>query len=126
MSINEKYLYSPLTNRIINIAIKVHKKLGPGFIEKIYERALEYELTKNDLKFEKQKAIRVRYEEIFLGDQRIDFLIENKVILELKAVSEITGIHIAQIISYLKAMNKKVGLILNFAKNKLEIKRTIV
>lgn len=126
MSINEKYLYSSLTDKIINLAINIHKKLGPGFVEKIYEKVLDYELIKNKIDFERQKLIKVKYENILLGDQRIDFLIEDKIVLELKAVSEINEIHIAQMISYLKTIDKKLGLILNFAKNKLEIKRVIV
>lgn len=126
MSVDERYLYSSLTDRIINLAINIHQKLGPGFIERIYERALGHELTKNKIDFEKQKLIKVKYDNILLGDQRIDFLIGDRVVIELKAVSEINEIHIAQMISYLKTVNKKVGLILNFAKNKLEIKRVIL
>jgi len=120
-----EFLYGDLTNKIIELAIKVHKKLGPGFIEKIYEKALSHELNKGGIKYEKQKSIRVKYDEILLGDQRVDMIIEDKIIVELKAVSEFNDIHQAQMISYLKAADKKVGLILNFAKPKLEIKRVM-
>ena len=118
-----EFLYGDLTDKIIELAIKVHKKLGPGFVEKIYEKALSYELSKISIKHERQRLIRVVYDEILLGDQRVDLVIEDKVIIELKAVSELNNIHQAQMISYLKASNKKVGLILNFAKPKLEIRR---
>ena len=126
MSVDNKYLYSASTSRIINLAIKIHKELGLGFIERIYEKALNHELIKNKIDFEKQKIIKVRYDNILLGDQRIDFLIEDKIVVELKAVSEINEIHISQMLSYLKTMSKKVGLILNFAKNKLDIKRVVL
>lgn len=121
----DKKAIDELSNKIIGIAIEVHKTIGPGFVEKIYERALAYEFQKRKIKFANQKVIRVRYKEIELGDQRIDFLIKNEIILELKAVSQIDELHIAQMLSYLKATNKKLGLILNFAKPTLEIKRVI-
>ena len=114
-----------LSNKIIGAAIEVHKTLGPGFIEKLYERALVYEFQKRKIEFTNQRVIHVRYKEIRLGNQRIDFLIEDEIILELKAVSQIDKLHIAQMLSYLKATNKKLGLILNFAKPTLEIKRVI-
>ena len=118
-----EFLYGDLTDKVIELSIKVHKKLGPGFVERIYEKALSYELSKISIKHERQRLIRVVYDEILLGDQRVDLVIEDKVIIELKAVSELNNIHQAQMISYLKASNKKVGLILNFAKPKLEIRR---
>lgn len=121
----DKKAIDELSNKIIGIAIEVHKTIGPGFVEKIYERALAYEFQKRKIEFTNQKVIRVRYKEIELGDQRIDFLIEDEIILELKAVSKIDKLHIAQMLSYLKAANKKLGLILNFAKQTLEIKRVI-
>ena len=114
-----------LSNKIIGAAIEVHKTLGPGFIEKLYERALVYEFQKRKIEFTNQRVIHVRYKEIRLSNQRIDFLIEDEIILELKAVSQIDKLHIAQMLSYLKATNKKLGLILNFAKPTLEIKRVI-
>lgn len=114
-----------ITKRIIGIAIKVHKTLGSGFIEKIYEKAINYELSRNGLGYQNQKIIKVQYENLLLGNQRIDFLIENEIIVEIKSVSEINQIHSAQMLSYLKSIHKKIGLILNFAKPTLEIKRVI-
>lgn len=112
-----------LAKKIIGIAIEIHKILGPGFVEKIYTKALAYELSKNNIKFVKEKTIRVKYKNLLLGDQRVDFLIEDVLILELKAVSAIGDIHLAQMLSYLKTADKRLGLILNFAKGTLEIKR---
>ncbi len=114
-----------LTERIIGLAIKVHKTLGPGFVEKIYEKAMAYEFKQNKIGFREQAEIRVKYEKIELGHQRIDFLVEDEIIVELKCVSEISEIHEAQILSYLKTANRRVGLILNFARKKLDIKRMV-
>ena len=126
MGVDTRYLYSASTDKIISLAINVHKKLGPGFIEKIYEKALEHEFEKNEINFKKQKQIKVKYDAVLLGNQRLDFLINDEIVVELKAVSEINEIHLAQMISYLKAASMKVGLILNFAKNKLDIKRVVL
>jgi len=114
-----------LSNKIIGVAIKIHKALGPGFIEKIYEEALAHEFKKEGIKHERQSLVKINYDGIDLGEQKVDFLVENEVILELKSVSEINEIHRAQLISYLKTANKKLGLILNFAKDTLEIKRVV-
>jgi len=114
-----------LSNRIIGLAIKVHKTLGPGFIEKVYGRALQEELRNEKIKFKAEEEIKVRYGNIYIGGQRLDFVVEDSVLLELKSVWEINDIHKAQLISYLKAANKRLGLILNFAKKRLEIKRIV-
>jgi len=119
----EEYLFSSLTKEIIGCAIRVHKILGPGFVEKIYQGALSKELTKSNLNYIKEKKVSVKYENAIVGYQVIDFIIEGKIIVELKAVSELNNIHIGQMVSYLKATNEQVGLILNFAKSRLEIKR---
>ncbi|MFH1202231.1 MAG: GxxExxY protein [Candidatus Omnitrophota bacterium] len=112
-----------LSNKIIGFAIKVHKALGPGFVEKVYVKALIFELEKNKIKFTQEKSIKVKYENLLLGQHRLDFLIEDEIILEIKAVYEINNFHMAQMLSYLKAADKKLGLILNFSRSKLEIKR---
>jgi GxxExxY protein len=114
-----------LSSKIIGYGIKIHKALGPGFIERIYSKAFAYELEKDKIKFTREKAIRVKYEGLLLGEHRLDFLIDDEIILELKAVYEINNFHIAQMLSYLKATDKKLGLILNFSKSKLEIKRIV-
>lgn len=114
-----------LTEGIIGIAIKIHKKLGPGFVEKIYEKALAYEFEKEGIKFVEQKIIKVAYEGVELGLQRLDFLVEDEIIVDPKSVAQINEIHEAQMLSYLRTANKRVGLILNFAKKKLDIKRLV-
>ena len=114
-----------LSKRIIGIALDIHKILGAGFSEKIYSRALNYELNKHKIPRMNEKVIKVKYKGSLLGDQRLDFLIENEVILELKSVPEINDAHLAQMLSYLKITDKRLGLILNFAKPTLEIKRVV-
>ena len=114
-----------LSGKIIGLAIDVHKKLGPGFVEKIYERALQEEFQKKRIKFSSQQEIQIKYDDTSIGGQRLDLLVEDEIIVELKAVSEVSKIHQAQLISYLKAANKRLGLILNFAKKKLDIKRIV-
>lgn len=120
-----KYLYSDLTDKIIKIAIDVHKNLGPGFVEKIYQRALYLEFKNQRLKFEREKKIVVEYKKVNLGYETVDFGVEDKVLIEIKATNEINEIHKAQAISYLKASGYKIGLILNFAGPTLEIKRLV-
>ena len=114
-----------ITDKIIGLAIEVHKNLGPGFVERIYEQALKYEFERNGINFESQKQIKVKYKNIELGVQQIDFLIDVEIILELKVANEINDMHIAQLLSYLKTVKRRLGLILNFAKPALEIKRVI-
>jgi GxxExxY protein len=114
-----------LSNRIIGLAIGIHKKLGPGFQEKIYQEALLKEFKKGGMEYEKQKVIRVDYEGQSLGNQRIDLLVDEEIILEIKACTKIIPSHRDQVISYLKAANKQLGLILNFGRSKLEIKRVV-
>ena len=115
-----------ITDKIIGAAIQVHKTLGAGFTEKIYHDALCIEFEAHNILYEKEKIIKVEYKDKLLGEQRVDLLVENEIILELKAVENIGNIHIAQLISYLKTLKKKIGLILNFAESKLAIKRVII
>ena len=121
----DRYRFEELSRKIIGVASKVHKELGPGFLENIYEEALKIEFSEHNLKFDSQKEIKVKYLGIEIGTHRLDLLVENKVIVELKAVKELTDIHFAQLRSYLKATGLKVGLLLNFAKPTLEIKRVV-
>jgi GxxExxY protein len=120
-----EFLYGDLSNKIIELAIKIHKNLGPGFVEKIYEKALSLEFKKLNIISETQKVIKVKYEGVLLGNQRVDFIVEDKIIVELKAVTELNNLHQAQMISYLKTTGKRVGLLLNFARPQLEIKRVM-
>jgi GxxExxY protein len=114
-----------LSNELIGYAINVHKKLGPGFMEKFYSMALTCEFEINNVGFVREKAIRVMYERVLLGEQRLDFLIENEIVLEIKAVYDLNNFHMAQTLSYLKASGKRLALILNFARAKLQIKRVV-
>jgi len=113
------------SNKIIGCAIKIHKALGPGFVEKIYSQAMAYELEKEKIEFLREKSIRIEYESVLLGEQRLDFLVEDEIVLEIKAAYEINNFHIAQTLSYLKAAGKRLGLILNFSRPRLQIKRVV-
>ena len=103
-----------LTNQIISCAIEVHKTLGPGLLENIYESALAREFTIRKIKFERQKEVYLVYKQRKVGRHRIDFMVEEQVVLELKAVETVYSIYEAQILTYLKATGKRVGLLINF------------
>ena len=121
----QRYLYSDSTNKIIGLAIKVHKELGSAYEEKVYQRALYLEFQHNKLRFEREKEIEIKYSLVTIGKKKLDFVVEDKVVIELKKSDDINDVHIAQVVSYLKAMNLKLGLILNFGRSKLQIKRVI-
>ena len=112
-----------LTDRIIAAAIRVHKELGPRFLESMYEEALAIELAAAGISFERQKLLPVFYREHLIGEHRLDFLVEQKVILELKAISALEDIYFAIVRSYLKAANLDDALLLNFASTRLTVKR---
>lgn len=114
-----------LTDKILSSAIKVHKKIGPGFHEKLYERAMAIQLNKDGIRFENQKRIDVLFEGEKIGYHFLDFLVEGEIIVELKTLDQLANIYLSQLISYLKAAKLKVGLVLNFATPTLEIKRVI-
>ena len=104
-----------ITGEIINCAIQVHKTLGPGLLESVYEKCLAYELSKRGLKVEVQKEMPIVYEEIvFDKGYRIDLLVEDSVVVELKSVSEMKPIYSAQTLTYLKLAKLKVALLINF------------
>ena len=104
-----------LTNKIIGLAIEVHKVLGPGLLESAYEECMCFELAKADIGYERQVQLPVKYKSIKLDcGYRIDIVVEKAIILELKAIETILSIHEAQIITYLKLSNLSVGLLLNF------------
>ncbi|MCP4252824.1 MAG: GxxExxY protein [Candidatus Scalindua sp.] len=117
--------YKELTDKIIGAAVQVHKQLGPGFIESIYEKALMVELRKCDIQVKAQKEVVVKYDGIEVGRHRLDLFVEDTIVIELKAIRDLEDIHFAIVKSYLKSVGKKHGLLLNFAKVKLEIKRVI-
>lgn len=112
-----------LSERIIGAAIRVHKELGPGFLESIYEEAMAVELRLLRLQFERQKPVPLFYRGQAIGEHRLDLLIENAFIVELKAVTALEKIHFAVVRSYLKALGLSDALLLNFATTRLTIKR---
>jgi GxxExxY protein len=104
-----------ISNKVIGCAIEVHKKLGPGLLESAYQECLFYKMTKSGLWVEKEVPCPVVFEEVVLNHgYRIDLLVENKVVLELKTVDSIMDVHLAQILTYLKLGNYKLGLLINF------------
>jgi GxxExxY protein len=117
--------YGELTDRIIAAAIEVHRHLGPGFIESIYQKALLIELRRRGLRVQKEVEVTVLYAGEEVGQHRLDLLVEDTIVVELKAVKDLEDIHFAVARSYLKATGKRHGLILNFAKTTLEIRRVI-
>jgi len=120
-----QHQFEELSRKIIGASIEVHTSLGPGFLENIYEAALKVELKKHCIQFESQKEIKIDYLGVIVGTHRLDLVVEDQIIVELKAVKELAEIHFAQLRSYLKATGLKVGLLLNFAKPTLEIKRIV-
>lgn len=104
-----------LSYDIIGCAYQVHKKLGPGLLESTYETCLCYELQKKRIQYERQKELNINYDGILLQNAyRIDLLVENKIMLELKAVDELKPIHTAQLLTYMKLSNIHIGLLINF------------
>jgi GxxExxY protein len=116
---------SEITEQIIGAAIEVHKSLGPGFLESIYQRALEIELKNRGLSVETEKEIKIYFKHTLVGIHRLDLLVNGQVIVELKAIKEFEDSHTAQVLSYLKATGLNVGLLFNFAKSTVKIKRVV-
>lgn len=121
-------VHRDITEKIIAAAIEVHRHLGPGYHESIYQLALAHEFGLQHLSFEREKEIEVAYKGLVVGKYRLDFLVNQQVIVELKAVEALSDVHLAQMLSYLSATGKTVGLILNFAQAKLVdgIKRVVL
>lgn len=121
--------YNELTSKILQSAFTVHTALGPGLLESAYEECLFYELKQNGLQVSKQQALPLTYKEVKLdAGYRIDLWVENKVVVELKAVEAINDVHIAQTLTYMKLSNSKIGLLINFNVKSLKngIKRLIL
>ena len=117
-------LYQELTNRVLKACYTVHNELGCGFLEKVYQEALEVQLSEMDIAFEREKHLPITYHgKVLKCDYIADFVVDNKVIIELKAVTEMSPIFEAQTINYLRATGIKVGLLINFGIRQLQIKR---
>jgi len=118
-------LYEELTGMIIGAAMEVHKLLGSGFLESVYERALALELTARQIPFERQAPITVMYRQAQVGEYRADFLVDGKIILEIKATAALIAEHQAQVLHYLTATGIRLALLLNFGARSLQFKRII-
>ena len=121
--INEKYKYSDLTSKIIGAAMTVHQCLGNGFQEVIYQRAMEIEMDNLGLTFVREMEMPVYYKNRQIGTRRVDFLIQEVIAVELKAIIELSDVHLAQAINYLEAFDLEVGLLINFGSKSLQFKR---
>ena len=124
----ELYKHTEITEKIIGASFEVHKFLGNGFQELIYQRALAYEMNQAGLEFAREIEQEIFYKELEdpIGSRRADFVVEGKVLVELKAIIKLDDVHLAQILNYLKAYKIEVGLLINFGSKSLEFKRLIL
>ena len=123
--IKKEFRYSELTGKIIGCAMTVHSALGNGFQEVIYQRALAMEMAEQGIAFNREQTMPVYYKGHQIGSRRVDFLVEEVVCVELKAVIRMEDAHLAQAINYLEAYDLEVGLLINFGAKSLEFKRVI-
>jgi len=121
--INENYKYSELTSKIIKCAMAVHNILGNGFQEVLYQRALAIEMNLAGIEFSREFEMQVFYRGEQIGTRRVDFLVESAVAIELKALTQLEDVHLAQAINYLEAYNLEIGLLINFGAKSLDFKR---
>ena len=123
----DKWLYKDLTEKIIGAAMEVHRILGPGFLEYVYQEALCYELKQRELSFEPQKELDIWYKDFLIPRKYTpDLIVDDCVIIEIKATSKLTNNDEAQLLNYLRATRQKIGLLLNFGEESLKIKRRIL
>jgi GxxExxY protein len=118
-------LHAEVTEKVIGICMKVHRELGNGFQEVMYQRAAQIELTKAGIEFDREYPMPVYYGTQHIGNRRVDFLIEKKISVEFKAVINLEAVHIAQAKNYLEAYNLQVGLLINFGSVSLQIRRLL-
>ncbi|MCZ2126878.1 MAG: GxxExxY protein [Anaerolineales bacterium] len=119
----DKAQLDEITERVIGCAYKVSNALGSGFVEKVYENALIHELRKDGLKFDRQHFVKVHYDGVVVGEFYLDILVEDLIVVELKAVSAITNEHLAQGLNYLRATELPACLVINFGQPKIQIRR---
>jgi GxxExxY protein len=115
--------YEAITHKIIGAAMKVHSVLGNGFQEVIYQRALAIEMEKHGLGFKRELEMAIYYDEIDIGTRRVDFFVEDQIMVELKALIKLEDVHLAQAMNYCQAYNLPIGLLINFGAKSLEFKR---
>ena len=125
MHTNEKYKHSELTSKIIGCAIEVHKHLGNGFQEVIYQRALEIEFRLQGINAQREFVMPLTYKSEDIGTRRVDFFVEEKIMVEIKAIIQLEDVHLAQAINYLEAYNLEIGLLINFGSKSLHFKRVM-
>jgi len=123
--IKDKAYYDSLINEIVSCAYAVHRKLGTGFLEKIYEKAMAIELSASGLSIDTQKPIQVSYDGCVIGEFIADIVVEDEVVVELKAAKKLEAIHFSQCLNYLKATGKKFGLVINFGEEVVRFKRIV-
>jgi len=120
------YKYQELTHKIIGAAMEVHRYLGNGFQEVVYQRALTIGFKlRNIIAFEREKEMPLCYKEFDIGTRRVDFFVEEKILLEMKAVIQLDDVHLAQAINYLEAYGMEIGLLINFGSSSLQFKRVM-
>ncbi len=115
--------YADITEKILKCAFRVHTVLGNGFQEVIYQRALEIEMSKNGLVFDREFEMPIFYDGIQIGTRRVDFLVEKVISVEIKATIKTENVHLAQAMNYLEAYNLEIGMLINFGANSMEFKR---
>lgn len=123
--VNREYKYSEITGKVIGASMEVHKILGNGFQEVIYQRALANELNNVGVSFQRELEMPIYYKGDQIGSRRVDFLIEGVISVELKALTKLEDVHLAQAINYLEAYSLEIGLLINFGAKSLEFKRLI-
>lgn len=121
--INEQYKYSDLTSKVIGCAMRVHSTLGNGFQEIIYQRALAIEFSLAEIPFSREFEMPIYYQKQHIGTRRVDFLVDEVLSVEIKALTKLEDVHFAQAINYLEAYNLEVGLLINFGERSLNFKR---
>lgn len=123
--IKKEYPESELTGKIIGCAMEVHRILGNGFQEVIYQRALAIEMANNNISFSREHEMDILYKGERIGQRRVDFFVEGKIMVELKAVIQLEDVHLAQAINYLDAYGLDIGLLINFGSTSLQFKRVM-
>ena len=124
-AVGKEIVYPELSYQIMQIAFEVHNQLGPGFVEDIYEEATAYELEMRPIPFERQKTIQVVYKGRVIGKHRLDLVIDNKIIFELKAVTALNDVFKQQLLSYLKATGLHLGILINYGGKRVEAVRIV-
>lgn len=123
--INDQFKHSEVTAKIIGCAMEVHNNMGNGFQEVVYQRALSIEMNLQNIHHEREMEIPLTYKGHDIGKRRVDFFVDDKIMVEIKAVKELEDVHLAQAINYLEAYNMEIGLLINFGNIRLQFKRVM-